>query len=396
MRSVRASLSRGLSKNRLLTSLVGASLALTVAGCEGAPSPKATVQRPASFHPLAYFMLVDGRMGVVDVFDMNVTQTIKVGHYGIHQVAVLPDNRTIYTGNGDTGKIVKITISEDGKTNTIKDIATSPINMHLFMASPDGNTVVMTSRLELKDTVLPGNGSNLPDDSILIIDTRTDKVSAPIALQSPAMAEFSKDGKTLFVSNVHHQTVSILDTATWTETARVPVGEGTPKLLNDQGHLVVSPDGMSVSQDGKYVATANMETKSVTVFEVANPSHRRYIDYSKAPFNGALPHDVRFTPDSQQIWVVDFATMADPGHEAKNAEIPTHVRIFDVATLTLQQSIEPPVMVQRTSLPNYSKSAFLTTGLGGVVEFDRKSGALQGQVVVGNVGTPVVCGMAMY
>jgi len=393
-------------KSRLVSGLVGAGLtalglsgSLALTGCDTGASttPAATAQSGAASHrQLAYFMLVDGRMGVADVLDgLKSVQTVKIGHYGVHQVAVLPDNRTIYTGNGDTKKIVKVTISEDGKSHTIKEIADTPANLHLFAANPGGSKVVMSSRLELKDTVVvPPSG--LPDDMLVVIDTATDTIEKTLNLPSPAMVEFSPDGKTCFVSNVHHQSVSVVDTASWTVKDTWSVSQGGP-LIKPNGELTISPDGLAASPDGKWVATADYDLHSVSVFEVANPANRRQVDYTKAPFNGVLPHDVRFSPDSKEIWVVDFAKHPDPGNEASNASIPTNIRVFDVATLELKRTIKAPVMVERTSLPQYAaNSAYLTTAVGGVVEIDRKTGNAVNQIVVGGVGTPVVCGMAMY
>ena len=47
--------------------------------------------------------------------------------YGVHQVAVLSDNRTIYTGNRDDNTLVKIVVSEDGKSHTLKSLGKSPV-----------------------------------------------------------------------------------------------------------------------------------------------------------------------------------------------------------------------------------------------------------------------------
>ena len=60
------------------------------------------------------------------------------------------------------------------------------------------------------------------------------------------------------------------------------------------------------------------------------------------------------------------------------------------------RKFELPRMVQRIALPQYAKEAYLTTGIGGVLMIDRQTGALQGEVVLGGLGRPVVCGMTAY
>ena len=77
-------------KSRLVSGLVGAGLtalglsgSLALTGCDtGASStPVAAAQSGAASHrQLAYFMLVDGRMGVADVLDgLKSVQTVKIG-----------------------------------------------------------------------------------------------------------------------------------------------------------------------------------------------------------------------------------------------------------------------------------------------------------------------------
>jgi len=86
-------------------------------GCAAQGAPNATVQHaPAKttaqgWRQLGYFVLVDGTIGVTDMQGFEVVQSIKVGHYGVHQVAVMADNRTIYTGNRDDNTLVKIVVS---------------------------------------------------------------------------------------------------------------------------------------------------------------------------------------------------------------------------------------------------------------------------------------------
>ncbi len=367
-----------------------AGLATGALACQ-AETTKATstTSTQTSFQPLGYFMMVDGTLGVIDLFTLDVKQKIKVGHTAVHQVAVLPGNRVIYTGNPDTNEIVKLTISDDGKSYTSKVIAKSPLNLHLFAASPSGDKVVMTSRIELRDDVV-STPSNLPDDGILIIDTATDQIIKTLTLQSPAMAEFAPDGKTVYVSNVHHASVSVVDTSTWTETARWNVTDQKLPALGADGKDRVSPDGMTVSRDGKWVATADYDLQTVSLFEIANPANRRQIAYT------ALPHDVRFSPDSKELWVTDFERHPKPADEVGNAKMVTHIRVFEVAGLTQTREIKSPVMIQRTALPQYSKNAYLTTGLGGLVVFDRTTGELVGEQEVGGLGRPVICGMSTY
>jgi len=366
-------------------------------GCAAQGAPTAAVQQaPAKttaqgWRQLGYFVLVDGTIGVTDMQGFEVVQSIKVGHYGVHQVAVMADNRTIYTGNRDDNTLVKIVVSEDGKTHTVKSLGKSPVDLHLFANTPDNRYVVITSRLELEDTVV-ATTPTLPNDSIAILDTQTDTIVKTVALQSPAMVAFPKDGKTMYVNNVHHASVSVIDTATWSVKATWPVADA-PLAPLPTGEHRVAPDGLDVSPDGKWVATADYDLGTVTVWEAANPANKRHISYGEG--NG-LPHDVRFSPASDELWVTDYDRHPVPADEVGNAKIKTKVRVFDVASLKESRKFELPRMVQRIALPQYAKEAYLTTGIGGVLMIDRQTGALQGEVVLGGLGRPVVCGMTSY
>jgi YVTN family beta-propeller protein len=381
---------------RVGSAVVVSLAALTAIGCNTQQTAATTQTSNAgstSVHKLGFVVLVDGELGVVDMLNFEKVQSIKVGHYGVHQVAVLPDNRTVYTGNRDDNTLVKLTLSEDGKSYTQKILGKSPINLHLFTASPDGRYVVITSRMELSDeeskVFLP---SGLPDDSIAILDTQTDKVIKTIALHSPAMASFPADGKHLYINNVHGGTVSVIDTATWNVVDTLQVADQALAPLPDGQHRI-APDGLDVSPDGKWLASADYDLGTVTVWETANTANKRHITYAKGD---GLPHDVRWSPDSKELWVTDYDRHPVPADEVGNNAIATHLRVFDVADLKQLRTVPAPRKIQRISLPQYSKAVFLTTGIGSVLMLDRQTGAMEGEVVFGALGRPVVCGMTSY
>jgi YVTN family beta-propeller protein len=366
---------------------------LALSSCATPADPANTEATPdAQFQPLGFVMLVDGTLSVIDMLSLKEINKLKVGHHAVHQVAVLPDNRTVYTGNIDDGTIVKLKFSEDGKTYTSKVVAKSPVNLHFFAATPDGKHVVLTSRMELQEVSTLPKLSALPDDSIAIIDTATDKIVKVLALQSPAMPAFPNSGKHVYINNAHHGTISVIETATWTEIQRVSVLKEALAKRPD-GTSRVSPDGLDVSPDGKWVVSADYEAHSITVFEVG--ADGKLGKSSKVAYENAdgMPHDVRFTPDSKEMWVTDYDRVPNPADEVGNASMKTHVRVYDVATLKSLKTFEYPRAVQRIALPQYSKQAFLTTAMGGVLAIDRTTGELQGEMVSGGLGNPVVCGM---
>ncbi len=374
---------------------VAAGLALLTAaalpGCNAKDETAAATTSAPSYRPLGYVMLLDGTMGVVDMLTMQKVNEVKVGHSGIHQVAVVGGGRTVYTGNLDDQTLVKLQFSDDGKSVKQTVLGKSPVNLHMMTASPDGRWIVVTSRMELADR-MKAPPSTLPNDSIAVIDTTSDKVVKVIALQSPAMATFPIDGKHMYVNNCHNGTVSVIDVATWSEVDRWNVSD-KPLTKGADGFERVSPDGIDVSPDGKWLATADYEAGTITVWEVANKSNKRQISYNDGV---RMPHDVRFTPDSKGLWVTDYDRIPAPADEVGNATIKTHLRVYDVATLAINADKPMGRTAQRISLPQYAKTGFLTTAIGSVLQLDRETLELQGEVALGELGRPVVCGMATY
>lgn len=380
---------------RLLCFVSSLSMAAAI-GCAGpAAKPIAAAKFDTTFKPLGYMMLVDSSLVVVDLFDMKEVDRFKVGHLAVHQVAVLPDNRTVYTGNHDDNTIVKLVFTDNGRKHTSQIVAKSPVRLHLLGSSPDGRYVVITSRMELNELMKLPQNSGLPDDSIAVLDTETDKIVKVLPLQSPAMPAFAIDGKFLYVNNAHHGSISVIETAGWTEIQRVALY--TEKLPpTDTGRAHVAPDGLDVSPDGKWVVSADYEARSLTVFTVGTDgklASPRKVPY---PMAAGMPHDIRFAPDSKTFWVIDYDRLPDPGDEAGNAKIVTHVRVFDVVTLAEQRTMTFPRAVGRVALPVYSKNAFMTTKLGGLLAVDRESGELQAEMVSGGLGVPVICGMVSF
>jgi YVTN family beta-propeller protein len=367
---------------------------LSAAGCADDVQAPAEADEP-TFRPLAYMMLLDSSLVVIDVLGMRKVDKIKIGHLAVHQVAVLPDNRTVYTGNVDNDTIVKLRFSEDGTTHTTKVVGKSPVTMHFFESSPDGKHVVVTSRHELEAVMHAPDPSHLPDDSIAIIDTTTDKIIKTLALQSPAMPSFANDGKYLYINNVHHASISVIETKTWTEIQRVSILD-KPLELHKDGTPRVSPDGLHVSPDGKWVVSGDYEARSISVYEVGADGKlgtKRVVPYAS---EWGMPHDVRFSADSNEVWVTDYDRLPNPADEVGNASIVTHIRVFDIDSLEVKRKFDMPRSVGRVVLPQYSKLAYLTTAVGSLLAIERDTGKLRGEIAAGQLGNPVICGMSSY
>ncbi|MFD5428331.1 beta-propeller fold lactonase family protein, partial [Streptomyces sp. NPDC127084] len=107
--------------------------------------------------------------------------------------------------------------------------------------SPDGTRAYVT---------------NLSSNSVSVIDTATNTVSATIAaVGTPFGVAVSPDGTRIYVTNVGANTVSVIDTATNTVIATVAVG--------------TEPFGVAVTPDGTRAYVTNGNATTVSVIDTA-------------------------------------------------------------------------------------------------------------------------------
>jgi outer membrane autotransporter protein len=130
---------------------------------------------------------------------------------------------------------------------------------------------------------------NFDDGTVSVIDTSTNAVSPttiPVGLSAVAAA-VRGDESLVYVTNSGH-TVSVIDTATNTTVATIPVG--------------IDPRLIAVSADGTRAYVANRLSDTVSVINTATNSVTATI--AIAP--GAQPVGVGVTPDGSRVYVTNF------------------------------------------------------------------------------------------
>ncbi|MFJ8254113.1 cell surface protein [Streptomyces sp. NPDC094466] len=146
-----------------------------------------------------------------------------------------------------------------------------------------------------------------PASTITVISTATNQDVGTITVGSGShAAAVSPDGSRLYAVNRPDQTVSVVDTATRTVTATVPVGGTQPQ------EVTVSPDGREV-----YVT----HNGGVTVIDAATNST------AVIPVTGA-PATVAFAPDDTHAYVTNSASLGNPG-----------LAVIDTATRTITGTV---------------------------------------------------------
>ncbi len=396
-----------MSKLRKVTCL-GLGLPLMLAAACGTDSNK-TSEGPAPEleQRHGFVSLVDGAVGVVDLQTMSVVNKVKLTAHASHMLHALPETRELVMGDWDTNEVLVVRFSEDYTSHEVVERIASPVQMHGFMAMGEADRyILVTSRLELKAGVL--FDSQQDDRSIARFDRETGDWQT-LELDSPSYAAVGPDGR-LYVANVHHKSISIVDLGTFSLVETVRVGDEDWGVAGE----AIGPKGLSFSPDGTKLVSADYEGLSLTVWDVtaSGLQNKRVIATEGAP-KAAM-----FSPEGDELWVVIYGLTNDetrsslrtqgglesmgewyhgpqPADEANNAYRTTKMVVLDAKTFDEVGSIETPkAMIAPRFANDGSNLVYVTTSAGSVYSIDRTADTpkITGEALVGRVGLPVVCG----
>jgi YVTN family beta-propeller protein len=128
--------------------------------------------------------------------------------------------------------------------------------------------------------------ANANNNTVAVIDTASNTITATIPVGSaPVSLALTPDGALLYVVNDGGNTVSVVDAATNTVTATVPVGS--------------APFGIAVTPDGAFAYVTNLRGSSVSVIVTATNTVTATIPV------GRFPEGVAITPDGAFAYVVN-------------------------------------------------------------------------------------------
>jgi uncharacterized repeat protein (TIGR01451 family) len=150
---------------------------------------------------------------------------------------------------------------------------------------------------------VPNEGSH----TVSVIDTASNTVTATIPVgASPFGVAVTPDGAFVYVVNNDSHTVSVIDTGSNTVTATIPVG--------------TKPNGVAVTPDGAFVYVANFGSTDVSVIDTASNTVTATIQV------GANPGGVDVTPDGAFAYVTNYSSntvsVIDTASNAVTATIP--------------------------------------------------------------------------
>jgi YVTN family beta-propeller protein len=153
--------------------------------------------------------------------------------------------------------------------------------------------------------------TNLHADTVTTIDTSSNAIiGSPIPVGTePNSVAVSPDGRWVYVTNNKSNNVSVIDAAKWTTVATVPVGD--------------FPDGLAVDRAGRvYVANAGDETLSVL-----EPGGVPALD--KPLRTGSKAYGIAVNPDGSRVYLADYDRDAVSVFEPDTRKIIALVAVGD-------------------------------------------------------------------
>ena len=207
-----------------------------------------------------------------------------------------------YITNSSSNSLSMIDTEKNKVSATIVGAFFSPYGVTVSPDSRDGSKVYVTN-----STASAGKSN------VSVIDTATNTVTATIPVGSePVGVAVSRDGSKAYVANANSATVSVIDTATNTVIATIPVGIG--------------PYGVAVGPDGSKVYVTN------TLLNSTGPRGTvSVIDTAKNTVTATIlvdgfPTGVAVTPNGRKVYVANAnsatVSVIDTAASAVTATIP--------------------------------------------------------------------------
>lgn len=221
----------------------------------------------------------DRSMAIVDPLSLKVVGRVPVGD-DPHEVVVSEDGSTAFVSNYGAFGTPLHTISV---VDVVHRQALPPIDLSPLLA-PHGLDV-SNGKIYFTAEISKAIGR---------IDASTRKVDWVLGLgqNRTHMVQLSKDGNTIYTSNVLSDSISVIEKDAsaqgWRETV-IPVGKG--------------PEGFDVSPDEKELWAANSHDGTVSVVNLTSKKVDQVLNIPTR-----MANRVKFTPDGRTVLISDLGT----------------------------------------------------------------------------------------
>lgn len=257
----------------------------------------------------------EGYVWILNTHNNKGIVKIKVGDYP-NGVATSPDGSHVYVVNSYSNNVSVINTSTNTVVKTIsvgsdpQGVAVTPDGSRVYVVNSssksisvidtDTHALVETIQLSsaLKGIAISPNGETMYvatiHNTILVIAINShaiiDEFEAATVFSPPI---FSPDGGRLYVPSSNH--ILVVDTKTNTQVASVKVG--------------ITPYGLAVSPDGNHLYSANRNSNTVSFVNTTTYSVEATIDIETRPYGISVelnPYGISVTPDGSKIFVTSY------------------------------------------------------------------------------------------
>ena len=270
-------------------------------------------------------------ISIVDVATNTVTGIVSDPEstlHGVYGVVFNPNGQTAYVINSYSPYNISIVNTATNTVTGIVDTTAAPLLEPFYMAiTADGTTgyvanadsgyvtvVDLTTNATTQNIVLPGSDNYVTNiviapngttayastnyTGVYILDITNNTVSGSVAsgtFNYPYAMAITGDGSTLYVSNFYGNTVSVVDTATNTQTALVT--DLNPATFNE-------PYGMALSKDNSTLYVVNDAGNSVSIVNTSTNAVTGLVtDLNPATFDA--PQTIAITPNGEYGYVTN-------------------------------------------------------------------------------------------
>jgi YVTN family beta-propeller protein len=227
---------------------------------------------------------VHNAVSVINTSTNEITATLTApivsGIYFTGAITVSPDNSKAYllgAPGATNGVLTVLNIATNSVITTIP-LASDPLDIAI---SPDGSKVYVTSIPVLHTDTCKVN----------VINTATNTVTAtiPIEVGYPQYGiAISADGSKVYVAGAE-DSISVISTATNTVTANIKVD--------------IDPFGLALSPDGSKLYVVNNASYTVNVINTATNAVIATIPLGINPGSTTAPSGISITPDGSKVYV---------------------------------------------------------------------------------------------
>jgi YVTN family beta-propeller protein len=275
--------------------------------------------------PTAYVTSEKAGVGVIDLEQMTLTKTFPVGADGPRGLSLNTDGTRLLVANKNTGDMAVIDTASGKVVQRVK-IGQNPeyVRVHngyayvTYEPGEEGGPPAANGANATNGKPGAGAGdddANKPPAEIAIVDMKTWRVIRSVTSGHETEGiEFSRDGKTMLVTNEGDDTVSVYQARTGAQVRTVKLAAGG------------RPRGIRLSPDGQdYVVTLESLSKFVVIdahtFEVV-----KSVDTKLGPYG------VAFGPGGKRLFVAaarDKTVQVFDGHSYEHvADVPVGQRCW--------------------------------------------------------------------